>query len=273
MRLPHFIVSWFRFLLRHPPIGKVVSSVLGLLEVPILDTILFLDRHTRLDYFDASLMGRFTRVYGSRVIPLNISLTAVPTVSPTEEILNIIRRLPVLGIGYCYCRSAHRNCNNELWTCIHVGTGQSLKELSTRMPIESASLEEVEQLLYRSDKAGLVHQLITAPTRDYFYVICNCCPCCCVMLRSAIQHGFSGAVLASNFIAEIDPEKCANCGSCVERCHFKARSISNKRLEYAPEKCAGCGLCVTVCGTGATRMVRRSPSSQSIPSHFDGVVN
>lgn len=258
MRLPCPFVNLLRYLFRYPRIGKAASSVLGLLEVPILDTIRFLDRHTHLEYFSQSLMGRFTRVYGSRVIPLNVSLTAISTISPTEEILSIIRRLPALAIGYCYCRSAHKNCNNEVWTCIHVGTGQSLKELSQRKPLKSASIEEIEQLLYRSDKAGLVHQLITAPTRDYFYVICNCCPCCCVMLRSAIQHGFSSAVIASNFMAEIDPEKCADCGRCVERCHFNARAIGDKGLEYIPEKCAGCGLCITVCPNHATRMVRRS---------------
>jgi len=260
MPLPRIVTRPINFLLRYNPIGKAFSSLFGLLEVPVLDTIRFLDRHTRLDYFE-DMMSRLTHVYGSRVIPLNVSLTAVPTVSPTEEILGIIKRVPALGIGYCYCRSAHRNCDNDVWTCIHIGTAQSLAELSTRMPIKSATVEDVEELLLRSDKAGLVHQLITAPSPDYFYVVCNCCPCCCVMLRSAIQYGLGNTALASNFAVEHDWEKCNDCGRCVPRCHFKARSIVDGTLRHEPERCVGCGLCVTVCENHAIRMVRRAMDS------------
>lgn len=258
MPIPRIVTQLMDHLLRYPPIGKLFSSIFGLLEVPVLDTIGFLDRHTRLDYFE-DMMSRFTLVYGSRIIPLNVSLTAVPTVSPTEEILGIIRRVPALAIGYCYCRSAHRNCDNDVWTCIHTGTAQSLAELSTRMPVISATVDDVEDLVLRADKAGLVHQLITAPSSNYFYVICNCCPCCCVMLRSAIQYGLGNTALASNFTAEHDWEKCNACGKCVPRCHFKARTISDGAIKHEPERCVGCGLCVTVCENHAIKMVRRTP--------------
>jgi len=257
MALPRIVTMRIRFLLRYPPIGKVFSSLFGLLEVPILDTIRFLDRHTRLNYFE-DMMSLVTRVYGSRVIPLNVSLTAVPTVSPTEEILSIIRRVPALAIGYCYCRSAHKNCDNDVWTCIHTGTAQSLAELSTRMPVKSATVNDIEDLVLRADRAGLVHQLITAPSSDYFYVICNCCPCCCVMLRSAIQYGLGNTALASNFTVEHDREKCNDCGRCVPRCHFKARTVLNGAMKHEPERCVGCGLCVSVCENQANKKVRRA---------------
>jgi electron transport complex protein RnfB len=266
MVLPREVIRLFGFLLRYPNVGKVASSVFGALEVPFLETIRFLDRHTRLNYF-SDLMMHFTRLYRSRVIPLNVSLKAVQAVAPTEEILNIVRRVSALGIGYCYCRSTHKNCDNEVWTCIHVGAAESLGELTKRLPTKSATLEEVEELIVRSNERGLVHQLLTTPSPHYFYVICNCCPCCCVMLRSAVNYGMTHAVLASNFLAEQIEDKCNNCGKCIARCHFKARCIDSSTLVFVTEKCVGCGLCVSSCEFGAIKMIRRTSHSHTRPLH------
>ncbi|MFW9967383.1 MAG: ATP-binding protein [Candidatus Thorarchaeota archaeon] len=266
MVLPKDTIRLFGFLRRYPNIGKVASSVFGALEVPFLEAIRFLDHHTRLSYF-SDLMKHFTRLYRSRVIPLNISLEAVQAVSPTEEILNVVRRVSALAIGYCYCRSTHKNCDSEVWTCIHVGTAESLSELAERMPIKSATLEEVEELIIRSNERGLVHQLLTAPSPDYFYVICNCCPCCCVMLRSAVNYGMTQAVLASNFLAEQIEDKCNNCGQCISRCHFNARYMDSSTLVFVTEKCVGCGLCVSSCELGAIKMSRRTSFGCTRPLH------
>ncbi|NWF95185.1 MAG: hypothetical protein HXY34_03500 [Candidatus Thorarchaeota archaeon] len=252
---PRLIRRVLLFLLSYPRVGRAVSTLLGALEVPLLDTISFLEQHTRVSF--CTMMRSFTRVYGSRVIPLDVTLGLTPVLSPTEEVLQLVQRVESLAIGYCYCRTKYRNCQNELWTCIHVGTAQSITELSRRLPMRPASLQEVEDLIRRCDRAGLVHQLITAPTSQYVYVICNCCPCCCVMLRSAIRYGVKNTALASSFISEVDFAKCTACGECVRRCHFGARQLSDKRLTHIPELCSGCGLCVSSCAAGATRLVRR----------------
>lgn len=249
----------------YPGIGKAISAILGLLEVPLLQTVSFLDSHTRLDYF-GDLMKHFTRLYGSRVIPLQVSLKAIPSISPTEEILEVVRRVKGLAIGYCYCRSKHQNCDNDLWTCIHVGTAESIRELGERVPLKSATLHEVERIVQKANERGLVHQLITGPTKDYFYVICNCCPCCCVMLRSAIHYGLGNTALASNFIASTAMELCTHCGVCAIRCHFGVRKLTDSTLELDHSKCVGCGLCVTSCPEKAIVMKRRPPGSH-LPLH------
>ena len=254
--LPRFIRRGLRFLASYPSIGRRMASLFGLFEVTLLETMWTLGRRTRLDYF-GDLMPLFLRVYGSRVIPLDRSLDAVPTISPTEEILSIVRRVPNLALSYCYCRARHKNCNNDLWTCIQVGSGRSLEELASAVPTKSATLAEVEDVIMRSHEAGLVHQLITAPTRDFFYVICNCCACCCVTLRSAITYGYKNTALASNFIAVQDRELCDACGVCVKRCHFGARQIMDNRLAFDSDRCVGCGLCVTKCPQSAISMTRR----------------
>ena len=253
MRLPTFLSKWVRQLLCYPNIGKALSTLAGFLEVPLLQTMFFLEKRNRSSKF----REHFTKFYKSHVIPLNISLESIPSISPTEEILEIIRRVDALGIGYCYCRSKSKNCDNDVWTCIHVGTAESLHELSERMPIKSASVHEVEELLHRCDEVGLVHQLLTAPNQDYFYVICNCCPCCCVMLGSMLKHGITHAVLHSNFVSLNNWDLCDSCGECTSRCYFGARQMEKNEFIFDSSKCVGCGLCVTECNNKAISMLRR----------------
>ncbi|MGQ9582516.1 MAG: ATP-binding protein [Thermoplasmatota archaeon] len=56
-------------------------------------------------------------------------------------------------------------------------------------------------------------------------------------------------------LAEIDPEKCTECGACREHCRFLA---IDERIHVVEERCEGCGVCGLVCPAGAVRMVERS---------------
>ncbi|HUT80891.1 MAG TPA: 4Fe-4S binding protein [Candidatus Bathyarchaeia archaeon] len=240
----------------YPKIGKFIGSILAFLEVPWLEWISFKDKYIRPGSYKR-MMKTFTLFYSSRIIPLNIKIEGSPSVAPTEEIMNIIRRMPAVSIGYCYCRTKYQNCNNPLWTCIHIGTAKHLDELSKKIPLRNSSHDEIEKLLLDANKRGLVHQLLTSPNSNYVYVICNCCPCCCVMLKNAIQYNFHGVVTPSNFINSRKEELCQNCGMCVERCHFGAISYTNNKLGFEEEKCVGCGLCISSCKNKALILKRR----------------
>jgi len=119
----------------------------------------------------------------------------------------------------------------------------------------------VEKILLKANEKGLVHQLITAPTSEYFYVICSCCPCCCVMLQTAVlQHHHqknTNIALSSKFASVHNKEQCIVCGNCSISCYFSARRVFNNLLVYQSNKCVGCGLCVTKCPVGAISMKRR----------------
>ena len=51
-----------------------------------------------------------------------------------------------------------------------------------------------------------------------------------------------------SYCAEIDPEKCSDCGLCSEYCRFEAIFLNkdNKR-EVDPYICEGCRLCERIC--------------------------
>ena len=241
---------------KYPQIGKVISSFFGLLEVPLLELIYFIDKRIKPGSYQ-HLMKSFSYFYGSKVIPLKTKIEGMPTLAPTEEILEIIKRVPAVSIGYCYCRVKYQNCDNPVWTCIHIGTAKHLEELAKKIPLKSTSYEEVEKLLYKANELGLVHQLLTAPSPEFVYVICSCCPCCCVMLRNAIDYQIHGAVLPSNFIAKLNEDNCNNCGVCLDRCHFNALKSVNNEVKLDTSLCAGCGLCVNTCPTSALQLIRR----------------
>ncbi|WP_394698864.1 4Fe-4S binding protein [uncultured Methanoregula sp.] len=66
-------------------------------------------------------------------------------------------------------------------------------------------------------------------------------------------------VVRSEYIAVTDKNSCINCGKCIERCIFDARTFDDGYMLYNSRLCLGCGLCVSVCPEHATIMQQRLP--------------
>lgn len=198
--------------------------------------------------------------WGGRVIPLNKNINFDSRFVPSQEILEILSRSKVAGISWCYCRSVQRKygeakCDHPLYTCIHLSFGKSLYEI----PLKSYNLKRVPKkkiikLLEECDDRGLVHQLIYFPNPQFYYVICNCCPCCCFVLNKFLSHG-SPHMIKSDFLAKTDVKKCSNCGECIGWCYFGARTMEDGELQVNSIKCFGCGICVSKCPNNAITLV------------------
>ncbi|HNZ71964.1 MAG TPA: ATP-binding protein [Prolixibacteraceae bacterium] len=67
-------------------------------------------------------------------------------------------------------------------------------------------------------------------------------------------------VFVTGHRAQIDYNKCTNCGLCVEHCRFDAISIVDGMVKISETSCDGCKLCSRVCPIGAIEMV---PSDKS----------
>ncbi len=249
---------------RVPSIGKILSFAFGTVEFLMLETFRFLD--TKLNINTMELVNRyiFKSRWGGKVIPLNVNLDMETRFLPSEEILALLSRSKVTGISNCYCRETQRkhsdtpNCDHPIKTCIHIGFGKSLREIPYKSEnLVKVSKSEIKQLLEESDRRGLVHQIIYFPNPSFYYVVCNCCPCCCVIMNKFLKSG-SPQMIKSEFISYTDVTKCTNCGICEQRCNFGARKLVNDKLKFFQDYCFGCGLCVSECPEEAITLRKKS---------------
>ncbi len=258
-----------RLFKRVPALGKVVSAWFQPIETTMLDFLYFVSKIFHINAFDYVMKRFFKGRWGGKVIPLNLNYSIDSRFLPSEEILSLLARSHVLGIGTCYCRMRQRqrsekpNCNHPTYTCIHIGLGNSLYDIPFKSEnLKRVSKEEVKKVLSDAEKSGLVHQIIYFGSPQFYYVVCNCCACCCATLSNFLKQG-APQIVKSEFIAETDPLKCKNCGTCVKRCYFGARKIVNNRLIFNKTRCFGCGLCCgTICPNNAIKLKRKSSISQ-----------
>jgi ferredoxin len=125
------------------------------------------------------------------------------------------------------------------------------------------SKEEAYDVLRKSEEAALVHLTWNVESGHFF--ICNCCGCCCNVLRSINELGISDAV-NSYYYAQLDPEECIACGVCKdERCQVNAIEEGEDRYQVINERCIGCGLCIATCPSEAIQLVRKNPAELTLP--------
>jgi Na+-translocating ferredoxin:NAD+ oxidoreductase subunit B len=113
------------------------------------------------------------------------------------------------------------------------------------------SQTEALAILDKSEEVGLVHTVINV-MKGMGYV-CNCCG----ILRGTTDWGIDQSMAYANYYAVIDPQFCANCGNCIERCQVYAISEGDGFSMVDREDCIGCGLCVTGCPNEVARLVRK----------------
>lgn len=265
-KLPYrkFKSRFDKLLKRIPALGKLFSSVFGFFEFYILETFRILDKRLNITTINYVNKYVFKGRWGGKVIPLNKNISPETRFLPTQEILELLSRSKVRGIGNCYCRETQRrsdpepNCSYPIRSCIHFGFGKSLYEIPFKSEnLKKVSKQEVKELLEKFDGMGLIHQMIYYPNPQFYYIVCNCCPCCCVVLNKFLKGG-SPQMIKSDFIAYTDSKKCINCGSCQEWCYFGARKIIKDGLDFDYNKCFGCGICVSKCSNNAIKLIKKS---------------
>jgi Pyruvate/2-oxoacid:ferredoxin oxidoreductase delta subunit len=106
------------------------------------------------------------------------------------------------------------------------------------------SKEEAMDVLRRASEAGLVHASLNTQEIDF---LCNCCPCHCMILKTALQQPNPGRVLYSGFQPRVNPDLCTSCETCVDRCPSKARTMGDRIPKFDTDRCFGCGVCATGC--------------------------
>jgi electron transport complex protein RnfB len=188
-----------------------------------------------------------------RVIPAQGSVKT-EWILPYDDIKTILRTKKSFRVQDCICRVqqeliGERKCDFPKNVCLNFTSFERPRSNG------DITLEQALTLIDETEKIGLVHS-VTNIAEGFFYV-CNCCGCCCGILRGITEYGIENSVAAANYVAHIDPEQCKGCGTCIKRCQVKAISSIQAVSVVNPDKCIGCGLCVTGCLIHAAKLNRK----------------
>ena len=202
-----------------------------------------------------------------RVYPIEQAIPVELTILPFEKVTNMIEKAQAWAVSDCICRKEmkllDKGCNKTMNNCIAFSDDPNGFDIEYR-GARKATKEEVLDLLKKAEEEGLVHNAWNIQANHMF--VCNCCTCCCAVLR-AVKMAKSPHFLAkSNYVARIDPGTCIACGLCAdERCPMGAIDSMGDYNEVNPERCIGCGVCVVTCPSGALSLQRKAEDQIDLP--------
>lgn len=195
-----------------------------------------------------------------RVVTVERRIPAGIEVLPYERVSELLRTARAIALTNCYCRHEANlrgeGCGAPLDVCLLLGRfAEFCVERGFARKVE---VKEALEALDRAEEAGLVHVTDNCQERGNF--VCNCCGCCCGILRGITKLDRPTSVAKSGYIVTLDAAECAGCGVCVDRCHVRAITSTDDGVAIDFDRCIGCGLCNLVCPTDALTMKRRDPA-------------
>jgi len=190
----------------------------------------------------------------ARIVPVEQTVRSDVEVLPYEELSKLLDGVRTFALAQCACRVSLAACDKPRDVCLVFDrTAEFLIERGLADKISRAQADEVVR---RCEEVGLVHT--TSNTQTGITFVCNCCPCCCGILRGLTQLENPNAFARSRWRAEADPELCIGCGTCEEeRCPVAAVRVVEGLATVDAERCIGCGLCASACEQQAMRMLPR----------------
>ena len=188
-----------------------------------------------------------------RVVPAHGSVRS-DWILPYDDVKKIIFEAKHFRVRGCICRVQQdllgtRKCDFPIENCL------MLSHIERPPQPDDIRREQALELLDETEEAGLVHT--ASNTIHGLSYVCNCCGCCCGILRGINDWGVESSIARANYLARIDDSKCTGCGVCVERCQVGAILEADGRYTVNGERCIGCGLCVSTCPGEAIELERK----------------
>jgi ferredoxin len=184
-----------------------------------------------------------------RIVPRWKSIKDLEGVLPHEDIREILKSQETIALQPCGCKRSFRkrDCGVPVESCINLG--RTAEYNIDRGASRRITAEEAMEINDGFDEYPVVNMVVNQ--KDVNQLVCNCHWCCCGALAGAAK---------SRFEADVDPEKCQACGTCIDACQYSAISMKHypevgaERAYVDPEICRGCGCCVVACPNEARTM-------------------
>lgn len=171
-----------------------------------------------------------------RVIPIQSAIDGDTRRASYEEIEYILNKNDRFAVTDCACRASMR--------IIGQGCGHRVEDICLRLgPVadyyirtgrgKEVTKEEAFNICKQAEKEGLMHQIPNLSGPGNALAICNCCGCSCFGLRNTNLYR-NPDWSRSNYVSQVDTDKCVACGECVENCPSNALRLGQKLCSKKP---------------------------------------
>ena len=218
----------------------------------------------------------FADGYHGKVVPLEAAAQLV-TVQEDVDLGDLEQTIPYamardivlknpdhIVVLECPCRTVRENPCLPLDVCLVIGEpfASFVMEHHPQRARWISQGEAVDILRAEQERGHVSHAFFKDAMLGRFYAICNCCSCCCGAMQ-AHQRG-TPMLASSGYVAQVDVELCAACGTCADFCQFAAISVDDGFAEIDAAACMGCGVCVAHCPQEAISLLREPAKGEPL---------
>ncbi|PKN51602.1 MAG: pyridine nucleotide-disulfide oxidoreductase [Deltaproteobacteria bacterium HGW-Deltaproteobacteria-13] len=171
-----------------------------------------------------------------RVIPIEHAIEGETRRASYEEVSKYLNDNTIFTVSDCSCRTTREvmgeGCGHlKEDMCIQMGHAAEYYIRTGRG--RQITREEAFGIIKRAEENGLMHQIPNLDGSGKTHAICNCCGCSCLSLRTAEMFN-NVDMVRSNYVSQVDKDKCVACGECVINCPVNALQLGQKICTKTP---------------------------------------
>jgi electron transport complex protein RnfB len=201
-----------------------------------------------------------------KVIPVNQSLKSELEIHPYDQAEQLLENAASWGVRECICKKQKallgEPCTYPTTVCLVFAKNRE-NAFDNDELTKPITKEDSLELLKQAENAGLIHCSYNTQTGHNY--ICNCCTCCCGVLRGINELDTPREFIKTDYVISINSDLCTGCETCLDRCQFGALSVPEDVCVANTTRCIGCGVCAVVCPESALELTRKDPADKPPP--------
>jgi len=195
----------------------------------------------------------------ARVITVDSTIEPGNTVHTYDQVQTYIDKYDPIAVSACYCRHAAALRDEDIHgmpTDVCMQFGPQAQFAIERLEARRLTKKEARDVIDRAEAAGLLH--MSQNMSEDIGFICNCDRWHCTPTKRALTQSKPGLFFNSGFEPRFDPDLCAACETCIDRCPAEALTMGEDDVPMVDlDRCFGCAVCATGCPSEAIAMVNK----------------